>query len=188
MYDLNKWREHDRLERVSHTIALPAPAPAIKTTLGETINLHNTRPFAFEDITPDHNGDRIEPEKWGPVYNIQRQRGKTIGEVVRAKQISELRAGYGTCTVNLKADLKYKYSGAKARAACSREFHAAAARDRRAWATGSDIVKAYELAMAAKAVRLANERSSADRAPQRDAFRPPKPHYVLRDGKFSLAA
>jgi hypothetical protein len=136
------------------------------------------RPFSFDDLEGNP-----EPEKWGSIYDIKRQRGKTISEVVRAKQLSELHAfaSRGKCHVNIKADLKYKYSSAKANAAARAAFHAQAAADRRAWAAGTltidrpgfsgNIVAAYEQAMAAKRARLAR-----------------KPHYLLRDGQWRLAA
>ena len=148
------------------------------------------RPFAFEDLPLNNEGKRIEPEKWGPAYNIKRQRGKTISEVVRAKQLAELHslASAGKCHVNIKADLKYNYTSAKARAAMRAAFHAAAAAERRDWAMGTltvdrpgfsgNIVAAYEAAMTAKRARL-----------EREALKPArKPHYIVRAGKFELAA
>ena len=135
------------------------------------------RPFAFEDLPLNSDGQRIEPESWGPTYDIKRQRGKTIGEVVRAKQLAELHslASAGKCHVNIKADLKYNYTSAKARAAMRTAFHAQAAADRRAWAadTSKEKFAAYDAAPKWK------PRVSA---PAR------KPHYVLREGAWRLAA
>ena len=128
-------------------------------------------PFSFEDLPINDEGKRIEPEKWGPTYDIKRQRGKTIGEAVRAKQLAELHsaASAGKCHVNIKADLKYSYTSAKARAAMKAAFHAAAAADRRAWAMDNSKEKF----------------AAYDAAPK---WRPRKPHFILRDGKLALAA
>lgn len=144
------------------------------------------RPFAFEDLPLNDEGKRIEPEKWGPKYSKP------------PKPSPAKPRGLDPWPSNCASGQKYDFDAAKHRAKLKAEFAAGAASERLAWATGKlsvdrpgmhgDIHHAYAQAMDAKAARLANERANADRAPQRDAFRPAKPHYVLRDGAWRLAA
>src|SRR4029077_14043371 len=40
-------------------------------------------PFSFEDLPVNDEGQRIEPESWGPVYDIKRKRGQSVSDAVR---------------------------------------------------------------------------------------------------------
>ena len=131
-----------------------------------------TRPFAFEDLPLNDKGKRVEPESWGPIYSKPKPPPKRVNDETRIP-------------TNCASGQKGQFDAAKHRAKLAAEFAADAAADRLAWATGKlsvdrhgmhgDIHHAYAQAMDTKAARLA-----------REAVR--KPHYVLRDGSWRLAA
>jgi hypothetical protein len=114
------------------------------------------KPFSFDDL-PIIDGKRVEPEAWGPRYSKP------------PKASPAKPRGLDPWPTNCASGQKYDFDAAKHRAKLKAEFAAAAAADRRAWATGQAIAAAYERAMAAK--KAAG-----------------KPHYVLRDGAWRLAA
>jgi hypothetical protein len=124
-----------------------------------------TRPFRFEDL-PLTNGKRIEPEEWGPKYSKPAKPGKPADR----------------CPTNAPSGQKYDFDAAKHRSKMRAKFTAQASADRRNWAEGKPratawgktetIVEAYKQAMATKRARLATC----------------KPHYILRDGQWQIAA
>lgn len=132
---------------------------------------NSERPFAFEDLPLNDDGKRIEPEAWGPIYT----KPPTKPKALRA---------YDPPTNAPSGQKGPVVDCAKLRAKIKAEFVAAANADRKAWATSKDIATAYELAMAAKRARLADLAAVA--AVMTPA--PRKPHYVLRNGEWKLAA
>lgn len=147
---------------------------------------NSERPFAFEDL-PIKDGKRVEPEAWGPIYTKPPAKPKAL-------------RAYDPPTNAPSGQKGPVVDCAKHRAKIKAEFVAAANAERRAWADGKPrpgpfgkdetIVTAYELAMAAKRARLADLAAVAavmSPAPA-PAPAPRKPHYVLREGKWKLAA
>ena len=140
------------------------------------------RPFAFEDL-PYKNGKRTEPEAWGPIYTKPPAKPKAL-------------RAYDPPTNAPSGQKGPVVDCAKHRAKCKAEFQATVNAERRAWADGKltvdrhglhgNIVTAYELAMAAKRARLADLAAVA--AVMTPAPAPRKPHYVLRNGEWKLAA
>ena len=130
------------------------------------------RPFRFEDL-PLENGKRIEPEEWGPIYS----KPPTKPTHMRYDPPTNAPSGQKTAHVD----------DAKLRAKIKAEFAARCNAERKAWASSREIAVAYEQAMIAKRAR---ERVEAGYLSPRDAFRqaPRKPHYLLRAGKWQLAA
>lgn len=131
------------------------------------------KPFAFADLPLNPQGKRIEPESWGPLYSRPPKPTRKV----------DVDRWPSNCASGQKGD----FSAAKHRAKLKAEFDAGAATDKRNWAAGKltidrpgfsgNIVAAYDAAMAIKRNRLAIE-----------ACRAPKPHYVLRDGQWRVAA
>jgi hypothetical protein len=121
------------------------------------------RPFAFEDLPLNDEGKRIEPDKWGPLYTKPVKRAKPVNDETRIP-------------TNCASGQKGQFSAAKHRAKLAAEFHAGAAADRRTWAAD----KSKEKFAAYEACPKWRPRVSAP--PAR------KPHYVLRDGSWRLAA
>src|SRR4029077_19578809 len=111
-------------------------------------------PFRFEDLPVNDDGQRLEPESWGPVYDIKRKRGQDVGDAVREAHTALWKRDPVFHT-NSPSGQAFEFSVAKHRARMKAEFTAAANRDRLAWATSKDIAVAYDEAMAAKRARLA---------------------------------
>lgn len=143
---------------------------------------NSERPFAFEDL-PIKDGKRIEPESWGPIYTKPPAKPKAL-------------RAYDPPTNAPSGQKGPVVDCAKHRAKCKAEFQATVNAERRAWADGKPrqgafgkeetIVTAYELAMAAKRARLADLAAVA--AVMTPAPAPRKPHYVLRNGEWRIAA
>jgi hypothetical protein len=123
------------------------------------------RPFAFEDLPLNDEGKRIEPEAWGPKYSKPPKPTRKV-DVDRWPS-------------NCASGQKYDFDAAKHRAKLKAEFTARAAADRRAWAEDKSKEKfaAYEACPKWK-----------PRDVNKAAWDARKPHYVLRDGAWRLAA
>jgi hypothetical protein len=116
----------------------------------------------------DHNGRRVEPESWGPIYS----------KPVKPTHLRD----YDPPTNAPSGQKGPIVDDAKFRAKLKAEFVARCNAERKAWADGKlkinrpgfhgDICDAYNQAMAEKRARLAAR----------------KPHYVLRAGEWKLAA
>jgi len=126
-------------------------------------------PFRFEDLPVNADGQRIEPESWGPVYDIKRKRGQSVSDAVREanERVWKRDPIFHT---NSPSGQAFEFRAAKHRARMKAEFTAVCNAERRKWAMSYDIAAAYEAAMAAKRARLAKR----------------KPHYVLRAGQWQL--
>lgn len=140
--------------------------------------LENIRPFRFEDL----NG-RPEPAHWGPVYpktasasvekwrsiargrDLSSEEARAYGAAVHAwiRALNALKKTAGTLpsTSNCASGQVEEFDAAKYRASLRARFHAQAASDRLAWASGKakdsqgrTIREAYRDAMKAKCARL----------------------------------
>lgn len=120
------------------------------------------RPFRFEDIELNSNGKRIEPEDWGPIYSKPPKPGK----VVRREP-----------PTNAPSGQPYEFSAAKHRAKLKAEFTTLANAEKRAWANGLPRKGAF-----GKLETIADAYAAAPK------YKPRKPHYILREGEWRLAA
>src|SRR4029077_11013117 len=94
-------------------------------------------PFRFEDLAVNDDGQRIEPESWGPVYNIKRKRGQDVGDAVREAQAQAWKRD-PVFHSNSPSGQAFEFSAAKHRARMKAEFTAQCNADRRAWADNKD--------------------------------------------------
>lgn len=107
-----------------------------RITLREGAELRDLWPFRFEDLAGE-----LEPDKWGPIYDLKLNKRKPIGEQIRA--INAIKNRPSHLKSNCASGQANEFSAKKHRAKLLAELHARAAIDRRNWAVSEGIESAY---------------------------------------------